>query len=134
MAPEQSSLVRSSWKRIQVEREERKYHPLPPLRQRVVRCWLYLAVVAVMVMTMAIVVVIIVARIIVVIVTTTAVSAGHLLQILLIEFDLGGLLVAGVLGAKCAENIFHDGSSFFFQCFLYFYFFTLRSDVFFVFS
>ena len=79
MAPEQSSLVRSSWKRNQVEREEKKYHPLPTLRQRVVRCWLDLAVVAVMVMTMAIVV-IIVARIIVVIVTTTAVSTGDLLQ------------------------------------------------------
>jgi hypothetical protein len=120
MAPEQSSLVRSSWKSNQVEREERKYHLWPTLRQRVVRCWLDLAVVAMMVMTMAIVVVVIVARIIVVIVTTAAVSAGHLLQILLTQFDLGGLLVAGALGAKCAENIFHDCSSFSFQCFLYF--------------
>ena len=53
--------------------------------------------VAVVVMTMAIVVVIIVAIVIVIIIATTAVGTGDLLQILLIEFDLGGLLVAGAL-------------------------------------
>ena len=79
--------------------------------------------VAVVVMTMAIVVVIIVAIVIVIIIATTAVGTGDLLQILLIEFDLGGLLVVGALGAKCAENIFHDGSSFFFNVFYTFRFF-----------
>ena len=52
---------------------------------------------AVVVMTMAIVVVIIVAIVIVIIIATTAVGTSHLLQILLIKFDLGGLLVAGAL-------------------------------------
>ena len=82
------------------------------------------AVMAVVVMAVAIIVVIIVA-IIIVIVATVAVGTGHLLQILLIEFGLSGLLVAGALCAKCAENIFHDGSSFFFSCFLYFSIFYL---------
>ena len=76
-------------------------------------------VMAVVVMAMAIIVVVIIAIIVVIIITTVAVGARNLLQILLIEFDCGGLLVAGGLCSKCAENIFHDVSSFFLSFFAF---------------
>jgi hypothetical protein len=100
---------------------ERERNPLPLLRCGFSDGKMDLAVMAVVVMAMAIVVVIIVARVIVIIIiATTTMSTSHLLQILLIEFDLSGLLVAGALCTKSAENIFHHGSSFFFYRFLYF--------------
>jgi hypothetical protein len=82
-----------------------------------------------------VVVIIIIFIVVIIIIATVAASAGYLFKILLTQFDLGGLFVAGALCAKCAENIFHDGSSFFSsQLFLFFSFFVFARDVCFVFS